>query len=137
MARLTLAEQLQAAQQALAEQQNSNGLLTAELRNALAENGQLKASINELLPMKAEVIKLREEAEKVKKELDSAKNSYAYANQRAEKAESELEQCHAVLDGVDGAPARSYEGKYGDQQRGVVTRLAGAFLSIAKTGGVK
>lgn len=137
MARLTLAEQLREAQQALSEQQNSNGLLTAELQNALAENGQLKADLNRLRSTDAALSDSKAELEKLKKELEQSKNSYTYANTRAEKVESELEQCHAVLDGVDGAPARDYDGDYGKKQRGVVTRLAGAFLSIAKTGGVK
>ena len=137
MARLTLAEQLREAQQALAEQQNSNGLLTAELRNMAAEHSTMLAENNQLRVTAGQLTLVKEELEKVRKELDSTKNSYTYANNRAEKAEAELEQCHAVLDGVDGAPAREYDGDYGKKYRGVVTRLAGAFLSIAKTGGVK
>lgn len=137
MARLTLAEQLQAAQQALAEQQNSNVLLMAELRNAIAEVSQLKADNNRLKIETSQLAAAKEELEKAKKELESAKSSYTYANSRVDRAEGELEQCHAVLDGVDGAPAREYDGDYGKKQRGVVTRLAGAFLAIAKTGGIK
>jgi hypothetical protein len=37
-----------------------------------------------------------------------------------------------VLDSVEGAPLRDYEGEYGRKQRNVVTRLAGAFLAIAQ-----
>lgn len=77
---------------------------------------------------------LREQVAKLTKERDDEKNSVKWSDDRARHAENELEQAHAVLDGVSGAPAREYEQEYGKGRRNVVTRLAGAFLAIAQKG---
>ena len=137
MARLTLQQQLVDTQQKLENLQQAYANLQSE-RNSLVEqrNNLLKTAETQQI----EIVRLREQVgdvEKLKKELESAKNMQNHYSAQASRAESELEQCHAVLDGVDGAPAREYDGEYGKKQRTVVTRLAGAFLSIAKTGGAK
>lgn len=137
MARLTLQQQLVEAQQKLENLQQLYANVQSE-RNGLAtqRNDLLQSTENQ----RTEIIRLRDQVadlEKVKKELESAKSMQNHYSASASKAENELEQCHAVLDGVDGAPAREYDGEYGKKQRTVVTRLAGAFLSIAKNGGAK
>jgi hypothetical protein len=74
------------------------------------------------------------------RERDDKKSSYEYRDKAADRAEAEIEQAHAVLDGVEGAPSREYEvgdGYNSKRQRNVVTRLAGAFLAITKSGGAK
>jgi len=75
--------------------------------------------------------KLTETEEKLKVKT----SSYDYIAAEKNRAEAEIEQAHAVLDGVDGAPSRDYDGEYGKRHRNVVTRLAGAFLAIARNGG--
>lgn len=137
MARLTLQQQLVDLQSKMEALQQSYGNLQAE-RGSLIEqrNDLLKTAENQ----QKEIVRLRavaEEVEKLKKELESAKNMQNHYSAQATRADNELEQCHAVLDGVEGAPPREYDGEYGKKQRTVVTRLAGAFLSIAKNGGVK
>lgn len=137
MARLTLQHQLIDSQRKLEDLQQLCANVQSERRSLIEQcNDLLKTAENQ----QTEIVRLRDQVgdvEKLKKELESAKNMQNYYSANASKAENELEQCHAVLDGVEGAPARTYEGRHGDLSRNVVTRLAGAFLSIAKTGGVK
>lgn len=131
MSRLTLSEQLQTAQVTI-------GTLHIQIQNLQTELKQaenLKA--RELDNAKAELVTLRAEYEK---KLKDKETSYTYQGSSLSAASSELEQAHAVLDGVEGAPARDYErtdGYGGKIHRNVVTRLAGAFLAIAKNGGSK
>lgn len=139
MARLTLSEQVNA-------QASQIATLTAELTTA-KETIASHLRANEL--QQTEIVRLREmlqgareaqaRVEELTKTLAQAESMKSYHNSRADKADAELEQAHAVLDGVEGAPPRDYERPdgYGKAQRNVVTRLAGAFLAIAKTGGAK
>lgn len=139
MARLTLSEQVNA-------QASQIATLTAELYTAretiashLRVNELLQEELAHLRKLTDEVPTLREQIAKLTKERDDAKSSVTYHSGEATKASNEIEQAHAVLDGVDGAPPRSYrpEDSSYDRQRNVVTRLAGAFLAIAKNGGAK
>lgn len=137
MARLTLSEQVNAQASTIAE-------LTAKLHTAeqdlAATRGNLAAQIAEtqrLRELTGDLPGLREQITKLTKERDDAKSMQTYYSGLHTNASNELEQAHAVLDGVDGAPARKYEAEYGSGQRNVVTRLAGAFLAIAKNGGAK
>jgi chromosome segregation ATPase len=119
MARLTLADQLAAATtkvSSLEEQLHT-------LRHAAAQKDAEHA---------AKVVEFE-------KKLKDKDQSYSYQSSNLTIANNEIEQAHAVLDGVEGAPTRDYEkeGGYGKTQRNVVTRLAGAFLAIARNGGVK
>lgn len=70
------------------------------------------------------------------KKLKEKDDASRWAHEARNKAESELEQAHAVLDSVPGAPSRTYEDKSSsyasEKSRNVVTRLAGAFLAIAR-----
>lgn len=127
MARLTLSDQLAAAQAALADKAralaecqaallNTDGNTTRQVQAARAE---MQAIITDL-----------------EKKLKSKDDSYGYQASRLQLVENEIEQAHAVLDGVEGAPERSYKKNddYGGTvQRNVVTRLAGAFLAIARS----
>ena len=137
MARLTLSEQVNKLASEKAE-------LDAELQTARQElagmRGSLQFSGQELSHLRSkleELIELRDKLAAAEKELQSAKNMQTYYSAQADKANSELAQAHAVLDGVEGAPPRKYEVDGYTQERNVVTRLAGAFLAIAKSGGVK
>jgi chromosome segregation ATPase len=137
MARLTLAEQLNTLQEKLDSVQAEHQQLNMHYAAMLEQNRQ-DAMAKRDLQIRIDLMTTTvADFEKLKKELDSSKSSNNYSNTRAEKVESELEQAHAVLDGVDGAPAREYEMEYGKGRRNIVTRLAGAFLAIAKNGGVK
>jgi len=126
MGRLTLSEQVNAQASQIAE-------LTAKLHTAQATVAQLTAA--EAVARK--VPELQEALTKAQEEAKKAREMQTYYSHNADKATAELEQAHAVLDGVDGAPPRKYEADYGSGQRNVVTRLAGAFLAIAKNGGAK
>lgn len=137
MARLTLSEQVNDLSSKLAT-------LTAELHTAqgtvathLGTIERQQGEVHVLRKQVEELPSLREQVAKLTKELETSKNSLTYRSSEADKATNELEQAHAVLDGVDGAPAREYEMEYGKGRRNVVTRLAGAFLAIAKNGGAK
>lgn len=137
MARLTLSDQIQLLQSEIETMRVQIGTLRSECGQLMEQNNNLRETVEN---QQKEVYKLHlsaEELEKVKKELESAKSMRQHYEASATRADNELEQCHAVLDGVDGAPAREYDGDYGKRQRTVVTRLAGAFLAIAKTGVIK
>ena len=137
MARLTLSEQvndlaskLSTATAQLHSTQQDLATTQGNLAAQIAETQRLRELVNELPT-------LREQIAKLTKERDDAKQSVTYHSGEAQKASNELEQAHAVLDGVNGAPAREYEMEYGKGRRNVVTRLAGAFLAITKNGGAK
>lgn len=104
-------------------------LFVAERNLELAQS-----EVSRLRVQLTDIPDLREQVAKLTKERDDSKNSSKWSDDRARTAESELEQAHAVLDGVSGAPAREYEQEYGKGKRNVVTRLAGAFLAIAQKG---
>lgn len=137
MARLTLSEQIKLLQSEIEIARVQIGTLQSE-RGQLIEqrNNLLMAVENQHKELSKQHIAI-EDLEKVKKDLESSRSLQNHYSANAAKVEGELEQCHAVLDGVAGAPAREYEGEYGKRQRTVATRLAGAFLSIAKNGGAK
>jgi chromosome segregation ATPase len=126
MTRLTLSEQLKSHTEALTILQAENAALKAEvaIKSAAAADAD-KA--------RAKITELTEALAKAEKALESEKGTRKYNEERASKAESEIEQAHAVLDSVEGAPAREYEQQYGKGYRNVVTRLAGAFMAIARS----
>lgn len=137
MGRLTLAEQLNTANE---QMQKLRDEVMAAQRAALEYeqkyNVQLSVSeqLRGQLRDQPELAKKLEEVTKDRDQCKSAKDTYY---QYQVKYENELEQAHAVLDSVTGAPSREYDGEYGKKSRNVVTRLAGAFLAIAQSGGVK
>ena len=137
MARLTLSEQVNELSSKLAtlvaELHTAQGTIAIQLSTIERQQGEVYA----LRKQVEELPGLREQVAKLTTELESTKNSLVYRNSEADRVANELEQAHAVLDGVDGAPAREYEMEYGKGRRNVVTRLAGAFLAIAKNGGTK
>jgi len=130
MARLTLSEQVNALSSEKAE-------LTAKLA---ADASLIQSYRDTQARLNVELDTLRDlpkRVEELEKDLKNAKLMRELYEKSSAKAESEIEQAHAVLDGVVGAPSREYDGNYGKLQRNVVTRLAGAFLAIARNGGVK
>lgn len=139
MSRLTLSEQV--ANQANTIEELNGKLAVAERRimTLELERETLLAQAELARNQAAEIAKAKEEREKLQKEYESAKSMREHYSKQADSHHNELEQAHAVLDGVDGAPPRSYrpEDSTYDRQRNVVTRLAGAFLAIAQKGGVK
>jgi uncharacterized coiled-coil DUF342 family protein len=134
MARLTLSEQVNA----LA---SKNAELTAMIHAFEAQEERLQASVKRLQEEADKVPGLVTKIAELTKDRDSQKSLRDMYEKAATKAEAEVEQAHAVLDGVEGAPPREYEtsDSYGSskKQRYVVTRLAGAFLSIAQRGASK
>ncbi len=132
MARLTLGEQL--TQLAEDHRKLQTELATAQVAvtQHLVANEQLQLEISRLYPLQEAVHTQVAKIEELEKKLKEKESSYTYRNEACNKAENEIEQAHAVLDGVPGAPAREYEKEYGKGQRNVVTRLAGAFLAIAQ-----
>lgn len=65
------------------------------------------------------------EVEALKKKVESADSTAKWANQRADKAESELQQIHAFLDAVPNPPLRKIELDYGAKQDvSAMTRLS-------------
>lgn len=137
MARLTLSEQVSSLQKQLSDANETIAVQKAEIA---ANFRDMEASALVVARLKAQELEFTAHKEKlavIEKELATSKSSYNYATAERTKAESELEQAHAVLDGVDGAPTREYDMEYGKGKRNVVTRLAGAFLAIAKNGGAK
>lgn len=137
MARLTLSEQVNqhaSTISALQEELTNTRQINA-VHLSTSENQQNEiALLRQRLRAEDDLAKKLAEAEE---KLKSKTSSYDYMVSEKNRAEAELEQAHAVLDGVDGAPDREYEGEYGKRHRNVVTRLAGAFLAIAKNGGAK
>lgn len=137
MARLTLSEQvnlhastISALQDELVNTRQLNAVHLSTIENQQSEIAALRSRLreeNELAKKLAEV----------EEKLKSKESSYNYCSAEKSRVEAEIEQAHAVLDGVDGAPGREYEGDYGKRHRNVVTRLAGAFLAITKNGGAK
>lgn len=121
MARMTISQQLSETQQELAEMRQKFDALQRTYDNLKATQ---QLTIENLTAEHAKALK-------------SVEDSRTYFSREAEVRGAELEQAHAVLDGVEGAPSREYEGDYGKLRRNVVTRLAGAFLAIARNGGVK
>lgn len=132
----------------LSEQVNQHASTISALQDELANIRQLNAmhlstienQQNEIALLRQRVRADEELAKKLaeaEEKLKSKTSSYDYIVSEKNRAEAEIEQAHAVLDGVDGAPGREYDGDYGKRHRNVVTRLAGAFLAIAKNGGAK
>lgn len=131
MARLTLSEQLTQAQTTIAAQLQA--LESQQLEIYTLRQGTASAVNDVKAAMQTAIAE-------VEKKLKDKENGYNYQQTCLAQVESELEQAHAVLDGVEGAPSREYErteGWGGKIHRNVVTRLAGAFLTIAKNGGSK
>jgi len=132
MARLTLHEQ----GAMIADLRADLGTAQEKIAELRAANAAMQTEVARSREDALELVTLREQVANLTKERDEAKSSVKYYSAEVIKAQNEIEQAHAVLDGVDGAPARNYrtEGSEYDRQRNVVTRLAGAFLAIAQRG---
>lgn len=134
MPRLTLSKQVS---QLTADKEELTAALVVRdqtIAAHLAANESMQKEVIRLNQLVAAGENNKIRIEELEKKLKDAESMRAYNNTRADKAENELEQAHAVLDSVDGAPPREYDVEYGRGQRNVVTRLAGAFLAIARKG---
>jgi SMC interacting uncharacterized protein involved in chromosome segregation len=123
MARLTLSQQLMAAQ-------SQNAELVLQLR-ALEGRLLLAQQHAEGLVKEHENQRLLTAADYEKK-VKEVGNLQGYYQKQAADATAEVEQINVVLDGIEGAPARTYEMEYGKGQRGIIARLAGALISVAR-----
>jgi len=128
MSRLTLSEQVQSLTSQLASAQSQVSSLEADNK---AYQGQLAHLRIEVSDLRAQALKV----ERLEKELETNKSSNTYNRELAARYKDELDQAHAVLDGVEGAPGRKLEGDYSGE-RSLITRLAGTFMAIAKMGRV-
>lgn len=142
MARIPLNEQVAALNAKLSE-------TTADLRSATSVAAS-RASVIETLEQSAvgyrtQLDKSRAatdaavaELAKLTENLKSVQQGYDYLSKVNERLEGELEQAHAVLDGVANCPGREYPSAsgYGTTKRALSTRLAGAMLAIARGGSV-
>lgn len=131
MTRLTLSEQLTQAQATIATQLQA---LESQQREIYALRQGITSTVSDAKAAMQVIIT------DLEKKIKDKETSYQYQGTSLSAATNELEQAHAVLDGVEGAPARDYERNdgYGSKvHRNVVTRLAGAFLAITKNGGFK
>lgn len=137
MARLTLSEQVASLQAQLSAANETIAVQKAEIAANFRDMEASALVVARLKVQENDFIAGKDKITALEKELATSKSNYTYATSERTKAEGELEQAHAVLDGVDGAPAREYDMEYGKGKRNVVTRLAGAFLAIAKNGGAK
>jgi len=79
----------------------------------------------------------REEAERhqktveeLKRQIESEKNSYRWANERAAKAEAELDAAHSLVDAIDCPLSRKQKNEdgYGTTENALVLRI-GAWLA--------
>lgn len=129
MSRLSLSDQLKAASAEIASLNGEVGRMREQLLDSQRQVTTLELGCKQ---------RLQDATAELEKKLKDKESSYSYCQQARDKADSELEQAHAVLDGVTGAPTREYEsgGSYSAKHhRNVVTRLAGAFLAIAQQWG--
>ncbi len=126
MTRITVSAQNQQLAHELAAANALIHSLEAQVRDFSRQSDQM------LTQHAIELKNAKEDGDKKLRDKDSTAN---YITKEKDKFESELEQAHAVLDSVDGAPAREYDtGKEYPRtlNRNVVTRLAGALLAISQ-----
>ena len=132
MPRLTLGDQVANQMRTIERLQEEAGkaqqTITDQRAAIESQNAQLMQLRRDLIIADA----AKGELADTKKKLESSLSLQNHYSAEAATLRSEIEQAHAVLDSVEGAPAREYKGEYGDRQRNVVTRLAGAFLTIAQ-----
>jgi chromosome segregation ATPase len=143
MARKTISEQLYEARDIIGELRDQIEILQAQNTQTVTDlrvaESQLDnagnreaARAKENLELTAKLNDAAEKVAKLEKELESAKSMSKYHSDARTKAESELEQLHLILDGIDGAPLKEYDNGYGKQNRTVVTRLTGTIMAVMK-----
>lgn len=137
MSRLTISQQLSDAVAKIDHLLSVKSGLETSLAAAEARVQLLEGELNSLRERVATIPEKEEKIAQLTKDLENKNSSYSYISAEKTKYENEIEQAHAVLDGVDGAPTREYERDYGKGYRNVVTRLAGAFLAISQKGSQK
>lgn len=152
MARRTLSEQF-------AESQRSVDMLVESVEREREENRSLKARLEDAVTFGASAVqRLKDEhgaaltllretnAAEAAKYMSETDKSLKYKDDRinaateaTRKLETEIEQLHAMLDGIPGAPGRQFEkpGSYAGascsiEERSIVARIAGALVIIAR-----
>lgn len=136
MTRLSLSQQLQ---QALADKER----LFAECQEFRTANATAVTALEQL---QKEVVVLRQQKAdlegkftdctqqltETKKKLSEKDTSYTYAAEARSRAEGELEQVHAILDSLEGAPSRTFklEGAYSETPRTLSARFAVCLCTI-------
>lgn len=107
--------------------------------NASTERRVRRTLADEIVNLKGELTAANQRAATdiaaLQKKLADAENSLKFANERAASAQKEVDQISAVLDVLEGAPARTIEraGRYGSETIDLapITRLS-AFLAQRK-----
>lgn len=126
-----LSNQLFHANEAITTKNQVIERLTKESDTASGANAQLE---KELYSLRDKLAETRDELNKANKDLESTKSTQKWYNDRASKAEGELEQLHAAFDGINNAPARKYTppGQTYEAERTVMTRFVGTMLAIQR-----
>lgn len=102
-----------------------------------AERAELEGKTLTIASLRDEIASLKkshaEEAEKLKKEEAQQKSYAEMLGRNAQKAEQELDACHALLDGLPNAPLRETEGTESWQRKPIplTTRLAMWIANVA------
>ena len=93
------------------------------------ENSVLNQGLDDL---REQLSQSKSKVQSLEKELESSKSMQRYYQGQSEEPTKELEQIHAIIDGIEGAPERTYQGRHGEANRTAATRVTGALLLIAR-----
>ncbi len=132
--RLTMAEQLNSAEERYQE-------LATKYNHLMAETARLtEQKVTSDIAI-AQAIKAIHDHEgraaalaEAEKKLKAAESSRDYWNKQYDEVHKEIEAAHDVLNGVADSPPQKYQLDGYDRTRGLVARLAGTFVALAKGG---
>lgn len=136
MTRLSLSQQLQ---QALADKER----LFAECQEFRTANATAVTALEQLqkevlflrqkkLDLGVQLSDCTQQLAETKKKLSEKESAYTYAAESRSRAEGELEQVHAILDSLEGAPSRTFklESAYSETTRTLSARFAVCLCTI-------
>lgn len=136
MTRLTLSQQLETA---LADKEHlfkeyqevrQANLTAVATMEQLREEVRILRHNNEGLDL--QLGDAKQQLAETKRKLADKESSYTYAAEARNKAEGELEQVHAILDSLEGAPSRTFTapGAYSETTRTLSARFAVCLCTI-------
>lgn len=82
---------------------------------------------DQVISLRGEVERLNAALAEAEKKRKSYEDSATYASKQRAEAQAELEDAHDAIDGIDGAPSRTYTkaNAYGETPRTIAARLCG------------